>query len=323
MPKHLPLIERAVDFGTRTAIIDPTGTYSYADLLEASRRVAARLLDGGEDLREARIAFLVTPGFAYVATQWGIWRAGGIAVPLGLAHPTPELEYVLDDTGASHVLADAALLERVRLLAEGRGLPLYELGEVLPATGEEDESALPAVESDRRAMILYTSGTTSKPKGVVTTHAMIQAQIETLMKAWGWTANDRILHVLPLHHVHGIINVLSCALWSGAVCEMPPKFDVVHGGADHLRKADRPLAAGLDRRAAGDVGRLPDDAADGLRLGGAAGLHAPDVAQHQRSHLAGTLRHDRNRHGAFQPAPRPARARVRGNAAARDGGATG
>jgi malonyl-CoA/methylmalonyl-CoA synthetase len=225
MPKHLPLIERAVDFGTRTAIIDPTGTYSYADLLEASRRVAARLLDGGEDLREARIAFLVTPGFAYVATQWGIWRAGGIAVPLGLAHPTPELEYVLDDTGASHVLADAALLERVRLLAEGRGLPLYELGEVLPATGEEDESALPAVESDRRAMILYTSGTTSKPKGVVTTHAMIQAQIETLMKAWGWTANDRILHVLPLHHVHGIINVLSCALWSGAVCEMPPKFD--------------------------------------------------------------------------------------------------
>ena len=74
-------------------------------------------------------------------------------------------------------------------------------------------------------MIVYTSGTTGKPKGVVTTHANIAAQVTSLVTAWEWRADDWILLVLPLHHVHGIINVLTCALWAGARCEMPPKFD--------------------------------------------------------------------------------------------------
>jgi malonyl-CoA/methylmalonyl-CoA synthetase len=74
-------------------------------------------------------------------------------------------------------------------------------------------------------MILYTSGTTSRPKGVVTRHDDITAQITTLVEAWGWTRDDRIVLCLPLHHVHGIINVLSCALWSGASCDMLPRFD--------------------------------------------------------------------------------------------------
>jgi len=74
-------------------------------------------------------------------------------------------------------------------------------------------------------MILYTSGTTSRPKGVVTTHTNIAAQIMNLVEAWEWSADDRILLCLPLHHVHGIINVVSCALWSGATCEMLPRFE--------------------------------------------------------------------------------------------------
>ncbi len=74
-------------------------------------------------------------------------------------------------------------------------------------------------------MILYTSGTTSRPKGVVTTHANIASQIRSLVEAWEWSTNDRILLCLPLHHVHGIINVVGCALWSGATCDMLPRFD--------------------------------------------------------------------------------------------------
>jgi malonyl-CoA/methylmalonyl-CoA synthetase len=84
---------------------------------------------------------------------------------------------------------------------------------------------LPPLDRTRRAMILYTSGTTARPKGVVTTHANLQAQVETLVEAWEWSPDDHILHVLPLHHIHGIINVLTCALWSGAVCAMLPRFD--------------------------------------------------------------------------------------------------
>ncbi len=75
-------------------------------------------------------------------------------------------------------------------------------------------------------MILYTSGTTSKPKGVVTTHANIQAQIESLVTAWEWNATDRIPLFLPMHHIHGIINVTGCALWSGACIEPFARFDL-------------------------------------------------------------------------------------------------
>ena len=74
-------------------------------------------------------------------------------------------------------------------------------------------------------MILYTSGTTSKPKGVVSTHENIQAQITTLVEAWGWLSEDSIPLFLPLHHVHGIVNVLSCALWSGARVDCFESFD--------------------------------------------------------------------------------------------------
>jgi malonyl-CoA/methylmalonyl-CoA synthetase len=78
---------------------------------------------------------------------------------------------------------------------------------------------------DRRAMMLYTSGTTSKPKGVVTTHANIQAQVTSLVEAWGWRRDDRIPLFLPLHHVHAIINILTCGLWSGATVDVFESFD--------------------------------------------------------------------------------------------------
>jgi len=81
------------------------------------------------------------------------------------------------------------------------------------------------VAAERRAMMVYTSGTTGRPKGVVTTHANIHAQIQSVVTAWEWTSEDRALLVLPLHHVHGIINVVCSALWSGAVCDVLPRFD--------------------------------------------------------------------------------------------------
>ena len=215
------LTQRAEQFAERTAIVAPEGGFSYRNLLDASRKVASFLLDGSPDLRERPVAFLAPPGFDYVALQWGIWRAGGIAVPLSLFHPRPELEYVLDDTVPAAVVAHPDLAERVRLPAAQRGLRFASSTDAL----EHEEGILPAVAPSRRAMILYTSGTTGKPKGVVTTHENIAAQITSLVEAWGWTPEDRILEVLPLHHVHGIVNVIGCALWVGAVCEIFAEFD--------------------------------------------------------------------------------------------------
>ncbi|MEM6631844.1 MAG: AMP-binding protein, partial [Bacteroidota bacterium] len=76
------LIINAHDHQARTAIIDHSGRHRYKELLDASFKIALQLLKGRSDLQEARIAFMVRPSFEYVATQWGIWRAGGIAVPI-------------------------------------------------------------------------------------------------------------------------------------------------------------------------------------------------------------------------------------------------
>jgi malonyl-CoA/methylmalonyl-CoA synthetase len=219
----IPLIANAQSYGPRTAVVDAQAAFTYDDLLDASSRVAAALLAGRDDLQEERVAFLVTPGFPWVAMQWGIWRAGGIAVPLPLNSTRPELEYLIDDTGASALVFDTAAAPLLEPIAASRALRAFSY-EQLPLGPPRP---LPEISSERRAMILYTSGTTSRPKGVVTTHANVAAQIRSLVDAWEWSANDRILLCLPLHHVHGIINVVGCALWSGATCEMLPRFDAI------------------------------------------------------------------------------------------------
>lgn len=218
---QLLLIARAEQCGARTAIVDSEGAYTYSDLLEASARVAANLLANRRDLSEERVAFLIEPGFAWVTVLWGIWRSGGIGVPLPLSASKAELRYILSDTEPSAaVFTDSTKHLIAALLAESevRALRWEDIGALNTVN-------LPAISLQRRAMILYTSGTTSRPKGVVTSHANIKAQVTMLVDAWAWTSDDRTLLCLPLHHVHGIINVVACALWSGATCEMLPRFD--------------------------------------------------------------------------------------------------
>ncbi len=215
------LIQCARKHVNRTAVIDHDGSHSYGSLLEKSRAVADSLRGNHDDIREKRIAFMTPPGADYVHIQWGIWRAGGIAVPLCAQHPLAEIEYVLRDCGASQVVVHPVSREKLEPLATSLGIPLLVMDQVEIAGSRE----LPQVETERAAMILYTSGTTSRPKGVVSTHRAIDSQIMSLVSAWKWSIDDHILHVLPLHHIHGIINVLCCALWSGAVCEMLPRFD--------------------------------------------------------------------------------------------------
>jgi len=230
----LPLFDHARQHGGRTAVVDLQGSFTYNDLLDTSSRVAAALLGGRHELQEERVAFLVTPGFPWVAVQWGIWQAGGVAVPLPLNSTRPELEYFIDDSKASILVFDALAAPLLSPMAADRGrraFPYEELAQrpaaELPEVGRRvaPEIATQLTNHQRRAMILYTSGTTSRPKGVVTTHGNIAAQITSLVEAWVWSAEDRIVLCLPLHHVHGIINVVSCALWSGAACEMLPRFD--------------------------------------------------------------------------------------------------
>ncbi|MDP6718388.1 MAG: AMP-binding protein, partial [Pirellulaceae bacterium] len=227
MPE-LPLIARAQTFSNSVALRSDSGERTYNELLERSATLATVLLGDENDLKETRVAFLVPAGFDYVAVQWAIWRAGGVAVPLSLSATESELEHALADSASHCVVAPRELAEKVDSLCQRLGLLLLVIDEVPdePVASDLPVVALPDIELQRRAMILYTSGTTAKPKGVVSTHANIQSQIVALVQAWAWQTTDRIPLFLPLHHIHGIINVVSCALWSGATIEPLGRFDI-------------------------------------------------------------------------------------------------
>ena len=215
--KELPLIARARIHGERIALREGERSFSYFELLEASASIAASLLNGRDDLAETRVGLMAPAGFDYVAIQWAIWRAGGIVVPLSVHAMPPELAHALQDSGTELIVTTADHAARLG----GSGARVLIVDEIAKATACD----LPKIHPQRRAMILYTSGTTNKPKGVVSTHANLNAQIEALVDAWEWRADDRIPLFLPLHHIHGIVNVLGCALWSGAMVEAFPRFE--------------------------------------------------------------------------------------------------
>jgi malonyl-CoA/methylmalonyl-CoA synthetase len=218
----LTLFEQASRHRDKVAIREGDKIVTYAELLHESRLLASTLLNGERDLSETRVAFLVTPGFNYVKTQWAIWQAGGVAVPIFLQAPLASIQYVLEDTAAKVMVVSSEYSAMVAPLCKQLG--------VRTITAEDKQArlqALPDVDVSRKAMILYTSGTTSLPKGVVTTHHNIEAQISTLVKAWAWTSRDHTLCVLPLHHVHGIINVIGCSMWAGACCEFIVNFSAI------------------------------------------------------------------------------------------------
>ena len=220
MTVETSLVERLHRHGDSPALVGLRETLTYPALLERAVGCASLLLGGRDSLLGERVAFMVDPGPDYVVTLVGIWLAGGMAVPLRPGVPEPEIAYVFDDAEPPIVVVDESGRPAVEGAAAARGVPVVLVGARPDAT-----AALPTVPIDAPALMLYTSGTTGRPKGVVHTHRNLAAQVTSLVEAWAWSDADRILLVLPLHHIHGIVNVVCCSLWSGAVCEMAERFD--------------------------------------------------------------------------------------------------
>ena len=179
------------------ALVDGDRHFTYSDLARRIDGLAGGLLAGAADLEEARVAFLIPASVEYVTALHGVWRAGGIAIPLNVAATEPEWEHCLTSAGVTRLLTTEANRESIENLCERLSIPLALVDEVaaeLPVTLSE-------LAPERRAMIVFTSGTTSKPKGAVTTHGNIAAQISTLIDAWAWQPDDVIPLFLPLHHV--------------------------------------------------------------------------------------------------------------------------
>ena len=215
-------IPKLTNDNDRVALVEGDSSYTYGEVNRRIDRLATGLLDGKDDLKEERIAFFMPASLDYVATMHGIWRAGGIAIPLNVASAVAELDHYLTSAGVTRMIANGKYQESLRDLCAELHIELLSSDDVLA----DEIAALPEIIPERRGMMLFTSGTTNKPKGVVSTHKTIHAQITTLIEAWAWTEDDVIPLFLPVHHIHGIINILSCGLWAGATVHLFAKFDI-------------------------------------------------------------------------------------------------
>lgn len=150
-------------------------------------------------------------------------------MPLAPSHPASELRYILNDSTATVVIASGAHIEQAeQLLAEGLdNLPV--LHQLSTFEEQNDDSVdvkwLEAPSDATSGMMLYTSGTTARPKGVLLSEACLLAQAQSLHEAWRYQPSDRLLHILPLHHIHGTVNALLAPLLAGSCVEFMVGFN--------------------------------------------------------------------------------------------------
>ena len=222
--------------------------YGYGDLLVASSAcvVSARArLDATFDAppkasdgtpRRATVAVMAHPGPEYVAAMFAVWRMGATAVPLAPAHPPPELAHCLSEARVDVILAADALRPAVDAVAGA--IPIARIPPVHPGCDPDPPSTpfdldrvAPGVHTPSDlgspsdgALVIFTSGTTGRPKAALHTRASLDAQTACLCESWGWTHADRIYHCLPMHHVHGIVNAWLCAHRVGATVEFASRF---------------------------------------------------------------------------------------------------
>lgn len=206
--------------GEGVAIVDDFETVSHVELGRRVHAVAAALRARG--LAGRRVALLVTQGSGWVEAFFGIVLAGGVAVPLSHLHPEPEQRWFTEASGASALLVSADLADRARGFAGER--PVIDV-RALVATAP---GTLPASHDSDVALILYTSGTTGKPKGALISHENLASVARLLQSCWGWRASDALLHALPLHHLHGLAISLLTSLLSGGQTRMLARFDAAH-----------------------------------------------------------------------------------------------
>ena len=150
-------------------------------------------------------------------------RAGLVYLPMNTAYHRDEVDYLVGNAEPGLIVCDPAAEDEVRDIASSHGgapvLTLDPQGDgTLWARAADASPVFAAVEraSDDLAVILYTSGTTGRPKGAMLSHGNLRSNAEALIATWGFTADDVLLHALPLFHAHGLFVACHCALLSGA-----------------------------------------------------------------------------------------------------------
>jgi len=268
----------------------PTQQFTYGELDELVNKTAGYLQSLGVQTGD-RVALQLTKSIEFILLHLATVRLGAITLPLNLAYPPDELKYFLEDSGAKLFFALESAKDKTQSI-----LPqLPDLQECIflePSKPEEFQlrianyqfSNSPVSSLSDTAIIIYTSGTTGRPKGAEITHGNLISNLDALHEAWGWQADDILLHVLPIFHVHGLFVALHGALHAGATTKMMREFNAqkvlqLLSSGDctvfmavptiHKRLLDVPNASQFDlsqaRLITSGSDRLPDDLFTGFQ----------------------------------------------------------
>lgn len=214
-------------------ITTPSQRVAYGELEQTVLRTMAMLRAKGVAPGD-RVALQLPKCLAFVHLHLAIMRLGAISLPLNPAYPARELAYFLEDAEVRLLFADRQARERLLPLLSH--LPALRECVLIECEGEETfdhliapyaplaTAPLPA-DPDATCLMIYTSGTTGRPKGAELTHGNLTANLDSLHEAWGWRADDVLLHVLPLFHIHGLLVALHGALHAGATALLMTRFE--------------------------------------------------------------------------------------------------
>jgi len=214
------------------ALVTPAGErWTYADIDRESARLASCLREMGAEIGD-RVAVQVEKSpqalFLYLACV----RAGLVYLPLNTAYSPRELDFFLGDSRPRVVVCRPEALETASELAGRHGLSRVlgldaDGGGSLIEASRDASSDFETVESREEdpASILYTSGTTGRPKGATLSHRNLSSNALTLHEVWGFRGDDVLLHALPLFHTHGLFVACHCSLLNATAMILMPKFD--------------------------------------------------------------------------------------------------
>jgi malonyl-CoA/methylmalonyl-CoA synthetase len=205
--------------------------FSYADAERASARLANCLVAMGARPGD-RVTVQVEKSPQALWLYLACLRAGLVFHPLNTAYREQELKFFLENARPHIVICDSRSERSMNAIAGRCGvdrvltLDADGWGSLMSASVDHPtEFATVPREADDLAALLYSSGTTGRPKGIMLSHANLASNGKTLVETWGFTAGDRLLHALPIYHVHGLFVAIGCVLFSGAAMHWMDRFD--------------------------------------------------------------------------------------------------
>src|SRR6195952_4491146 len=206
------------------------GRISYGDLIARAGQMANVLVARGVKPGD-RVAAQTEKSVPGLVLYLAVVRSGAVYLPLNTAYTLNELEYFIGDAEPSLVVCDRSKAEGIGVIAAKVGARVMTLGAdgkgslTEAAAKAKPEFTTIARANDDLAAILYTSGTTGRSKGAMLTHDNLASNSLALVDLWRFTADDVLIHALPIYHVHGLFVALHCALLSGAAIRFHRGFD--------------------------------------------------------------------------------------------------